>query len=168
MSSYSGSFESTFTITHAKKLAAKVATDLKRIQRYHGAPSDAKIRDFEEEAVQLLKAGYLEEVTYGFKRNGKWIKPTFVYKAVDLFGSDAADDTPGKVHPYADTSGSHFGSFLTYTSKWSGLTADEKAEFESTIPIKRTTSSKPLYDGYLRQDKTYSAGGKKIDRFTLD
>ena len=29
----------TFTLTHAKYMAAKVATDLKRMQRFYGAPN---------------------------------------------------------------------------------------------------------------------------------
>lgn len=166
MNSYS--YESSFTITHARKLAAKVATDLKRVQRYHGAPSDSDIRAYEEEAVQLLKAGYLKEVTYGFKRNGHWIKPTFVYKASDLYSSEAVDDNPGKVHANADVSNAHFSSFLCYSDKWSQLTISERAEFNKSLPVKRTTGSNPLYNGRLRQDRTYSAGGKKIDRYSLD
>lgn len=168
MSSYLESYESSFTITHAKKLASKVAADLKRIQRYHGSPTDSTIRDYEEEAVLLLKAGYLKEVTYGFKRDGKWIKPTLVYKAEDLFGSDAADENPGKVHPYADVFEAHFTSFLIYNEKWSKLNERERAEFKNTLPIQRTSGSNSLYNGNLQQDKTYSSGGKKIDRYSLD
>ena len=33
--SYNNTFNKTFTVTDAKKLAAKVATDLKRIQRFY-------------------------------------------------------------------------------------------------------------------------------------
>jgi len=33
----------TFSVTHARHMAAKVATDLKRMQRFYGAPSDAWI-----------------------------------------------------------------------------------------------------------------------------
>lgn len=45
--SYSYTESSTFTLTHAKHMAAKVATDLKRMQRFYGSPSDAKIAEFE-------------------------------------------------------------------------------------------------------------------------
>ena len=46
-SSYSGS--TTFTVTHAKELAVKVATDLKRMQRFYNEPSDNLIADYELE-----------------------------------------------------------------------------------------------------------------------
>lgn len=70
MSSYSYTESITFTVTHARHMAAKIATDLKRIQRLYGWPSDREITDYEEEAVAMMKAGYLGAVTYGFKRNG--------------------------------------------------------------------------------------------------
>ena len=40
--SFTISEATTFTITHARHMAAKVATDLKRIQRFYGKPSDTK------------------------------------------------------------------------------------------------------------------------------
>jgi len=59
----------TFTETHARHMAAKVAADLKRIQRlYEGKPSDLAIANYEQELILLLKAGYLDEITYGYPR----------------------------------------------------------------------------------------------------
>jgi hypothetical protein len=63
----------TFTLTHAKHMAAKVATDLKRLQRLYGSPSDTDIANYETEVIELLKAGYLGILTVGFRRNGLWI-----------------------------------------------------------------------------------------------
>ena len=54
------------------------------MQRFYGDPSDAKIANYEAEIIELLKAGYLGVVTYGFQRNGKWIPPTLRYTARDL------------------------------------------------------------------------------------
>src|SRR5262245_42971432 len=48
-----------FTVTHARHMAAKVATDLKRLQRFYGKPTDAQIAAYEIEVIELLKAGYL-------------------------------------------------------------------------------------------------------------
>ena len=73
MSSYTLTGSETFTITHAKHMAAKVAADLKRLQRFYGKPSNSDIEAYEKEVIQLLKFGYLKKVTYGFKRNGTWI-----------------------------------------------------------------------------------------------
>lgn len=71
----------TFTLTHARHLAAKVAADLKRLRRLYGNISDERITQFEGEATELLRQGYLGTVTYGFKRDGNWIEPTLRYAA---------------------------------------------------------------------------------------
>ena len=89
MSSYTISESITFTVTHARHMAAKIATDLKRIQRLYGWPSDREIAEYEGEAVAMMKAGYLAEVTYGFKRNGLWVEPTLKYAARDLAGGES-------------------------------------------------------------------------------
>jgi hypothetical protein len=95
--SYSFSDTATFTLTHAKHMAAKVATDLKRIQRLYGSLSDAAIVNYEAELIAVLKAGYLGVVTYGFWRNDDWIEPTLRYTAQELAGAAANDDDPGRV-----------------------------------------------------------------------
>jgi len=101
--SYSVTESATFTVTHARHMATKVATDLKRIQRlYNGIPTDQRIADFETELTEFLKAGYLNTVTYGFRRDGDWIEPTLRYTARDLAGGTANDDDPGKIRPAAD------------------------------------------------------------------
>ena len=94
----------TFTLTHARHLAAKVATDLKRLQRLYGELSDARIEQFEGEATELLRQGYLQSVTYGFQRNGNWIEPTLRYTAREL-ADGGIDDDPGRVRPGANVEG---------------------------------------------------------------
>ncbi|WP_454259044.1 HORMA-1 domain-containing protein [Pseudoxanthomonas mexicana] len=167
MSSYTVSTTNTFTITHARHMAAKVAADLKRMQRFYGAPSDADIADYETEVVELLKAGYLDTVTYGYKRSDKWIEPTLRYTAKDLAGSSGNDDDPGKVRPNADISGASFYNYLTYSSAWFALTPDQRESFKKGLPFQRTGAAEPGISGYLMPDRTYSAGGKALDRFSV-
>jgi len=157
----------TFTRTHAKHMAAKVATDLKRMQRLYGEPADSLIQDFETEAIELLKAGYLGEVTYGFRRNGYWIEPSLRYTARDLAGATANDDDPGRIRAGADVEDANFGSFLIFTPAWDRLSPYERDDFEGHLPFRRTVDSEPGIDGYLSQDLTYSAGGRALDRATL-
>lgn len=165
-SSYTVSASNSFTITHARHMAAKVAADLKRMQRHYGKPSDADIASYEEEAAQFLKAGYLGTVTYGYKRDGKWIEPTLRYTAKDLVGG-GSDDDPGKVKPWADISGASFYSYLTYSSAWDALTAQQKAAFKQTLPVTRSGADEPGINGYLEQDQTYSAGGRALGRASV-
>ena len=86
MSSYSITESTTFTVTHARHMAAKISADLKRMQRFYGYPSDSDIASYETEVTELLKAGYLGTLTTGFLRNGQWIEPTLRYTARDLAG----------------------------------------------------------------------------------
>ena len=71
--SFTATETKTFTLTHARHLAAKVAADLKRLQRLYGHITDERINEFEGEVTELLRQGYLGTVTYGFQRNDLWI-----------------------------------------------------------------------------------------------
>ena len=167
--SYSDTFTgtSTFTRTHAKRMAAKVATDLKRIQRFCGRPNNHHITQYETEVIEFLKEGYLDTVTYGFRRNGNWIEPTLRYTARDLAGASANDDDPGRIRPGADISGASFYSYLTYSVAWDNATEAEKEEFKGRLPFQRSGAPEPSIDGYLSKDLTYSSGGRALDRATV-
>ena len=158
---------STFTRTHAKHMAAKVATDLKRIQRFYGRPNDSSIADYETEVIEFLKEGYLGTVIYGFRRNGNWIEPTLYYTERDLAGASANDDDPGRIRPGVDISGASFYSYLTYSLAWDNATEAEKEEFRGRLPFRRSVAPEPGIDGYLSEDLTYSSGGRALDRATV-
>jgi hypothetical protein len=156
-----------FTATHARHMAAKVATDLKRMQRFYNVPSDQEITDYETEAIELLKNGYLGTITYGFQRDGKWIEPTLKYTAKDLAGFSANDDDPGRIHPNANVEGARFHNFLTYSSEWDKLSYDEKSKFKSGLPFQRTSGEEPGIEGFFYDDKIYSSGGRALNRSTV-
>jgi hypothetical protein len=164
--SYTITQTTTFTITHAKHMAAKVATDLKRMQRLYGKPSDIDIASYESEVVELLREGYLETITYGFRRNGNWIEP-LRYTARDLAGSSTNDDDPGRIRPGANTDSAYFHSFLTYNTTWHSLSELERAKFRNRLLFQRTEASEPGINGYLSPDRTYSSGGRALDRATV-
>lgn len=166
-SSYSLTEVLTFTTTNARHMASKVSADLKRMQRFYGSPNDNKIAEFESELTAFIKAGYLGTVTYGFKRDGKWIEPTVKYEAHDLYGSSGSDDDPGKVRPGLDISGASFSSYLTYSSSWNQLTYDEQLEFERDLPFKRQGAPEPQINGTISRDLTYSSGGRALNRSSV-
>lgn len=165
--SYSYTESATFTVTHARHMAAKVATDLKRMQRFYGSPSDTKIAEFEIEATELLKAGYLGTATYGFKKGDNWIEPTLRYTARDLAGGSGNDDDPGRIRPSANISGAKFYSYMTYSAAWDELSQAERAAFKSALPFFRGSAEEPGIYGYLASDRTYSSGGRALDRATV-
>ena len=148
-------------------MAAKVATDLKRLQRLYGEPSDRAIEDYEKEVIAFLKGGYLGTVSYGFQRNGNWIQPTLRYTARDLTNGTGNDDDPGRIRPGNDINGASFYSYLTYSSAWDRLSEAEKAMFKSGLPFQRTGAPEPSQSGYFDDDRTYSAGGRALYRASL-
>lgn len=157
----------TFTLTHARHLAAKVAADLKRMQRFYHAPDDAHIERLEGEITELLRQGYLGTVTYGFKRNGNWIEPTLRYTARELAG-DSMDDDPGRVRPAANVTGASFYSYLTYSSAWYALPSAQREAIEQQLPVQRTGAPEPsVSGGYFADDKTYSSGGRALGRASV-
>jgi len=155
----------TFTATHAKYIAAKVAADLKRMQRFYDYPLDDRISGFEAEITSLLKHGYLKKVWYGFQRNDEWIEPTLIYEASDL--CLPANDDPGRVKAGKDVTGASFCSFLEYSQKWYELTESKKDSFRQGLPFQRTTGDIPGISGYLDSDLTYSSGGRSLSRSSV-
>jgi hypothetical protein len=167
MSSFTITESMTFTVTHARHMAAKVSADLKRMQRFYGYPSDANIASYETEMIELLKAQYLDSLTVGFLRNDQWIQPTLRYTARDLAGMAANDDDPGRVTPGCDVSGARFHNQLAYSSAWSALSESEQEAFEQRMPFRRRTMAQPSVNGYMVNDKTYSAGGRALGRASV-
>jgi hypothetical protein len=156
----------TFTITNARYLASKVRTDLKRIQQFYGSPSDSLIDFFESEMAALLNAGYLEKVSYGFKKNGMFIEPTVQYTAAQL-AAQLTNDRPGGIPAYANITGSTFHSFLEYSRAWSHLTRQDRDAFEGQLSYQRTDGVAPSTSGYFDSDRSYTSGGTTLARQSL-
>ena len=167
MSSYTITESTSFTVTHARHMASKVSADLKRMQRFYGHPSDTDITNYENEVIELLKAGYFGTLTVGFLRGGQWIEPTLRYTARDLAGMAANDDDPGRVLPGRDISGATFHNYMTYSAAWDALLESEKDAFKRRMPFYRTGMAQPTVNGYMVDDKTYSAGGRALSRASV-
>lgn len=161
-SSYTTTSTGTFTLTHAKHIAAKVSTDLMRFTRYYRNPSVDEINKYEAELIAYLNAGYLDNVTYGYKRDGKWVE-ALKYHVID--GQLVGDDDPGKIRPGTDVPGESFTSFLVQNDKWFSLTSEARAAFKAGLPIQRTHGTEPpLAHGVWSHDLNYSAGGRGLGR----
>ena len=110
---YTTTHSETFTVTHAIYIAVKIGTDLKRMQRFYGKPSDTQIEDYEKEIIALLKGNYLDKIEYGYKTdNGAWgiaLKYEARYGGVLI-----ADDDPGRIRPNVDITRCHFHSFFIH------------------------------------------------------
>ncbi len=155
----------TFTVVHARHIAAKIATDLLRLQRLHGLPHSDSIDKYEAEAIELLKGDYVERVTYGFCRNGLWVLG-LSYKAVG--GVLSRDDDPGRVGAEVDLSGTSFYSYLVYSATWFRLSEADRKRIQATLPFARTSASeRGVENGYWQEDLSYAAGGRGLTRSTI-
>src|SRR6266705_2713455 len=107
--SYSITESESYTITHARYVASKVKTDLLRLQRFYGGPSNTRIDNYEAELIAMLKGDYLDTVIYGFKRTGNWI---VALKYTSTSGGVlVSDQDPGAIKPGEDIAGASFGSY---------------------------------------------------------
>ena len=165
-SSYTETESTTFTVTHARHIAVKVATDLKRFQRYYdGRPSEAHIDQLEQELIYLLKHDVVSTVTYGFRRNGKWVE-AIMFRALPG-GTVVNDDDPGRLRP-TDVSGTDFYSFLEYNSKWLSIDVARRVEIQKNSPVQRSNGEQPALEvGRWKDDLNYYSGGRGLGRSTI-
>jgi hypothetical protein len=160
--SYSITESATFTISHARYIASKVATDLKRFQRFYGSPGDEWIDKYETELTLFLKADAVQDVVYGFKREGKWTEACVRYSALPG-GNLSTDDDPGKIRPGLDVAGASFTSFLNYNA--AKLEPGELESIERECGFQRSTYSAPMLEGgRWVDDLNYVAGGRGLGR----
>jgi hypothetical protein len=164
--SYTYNATETFNVTHAKHIAAKVAADLMRFNRFYNNPTIEHVNQYEAELTAHLKAGVLDNVTYGFMRDGKWVEALRYHALSD--GTLVQDDDPGKIRPGIDVSNATFWSFLVKNSRWNSLTPAERSEFNAASPIARVDANEPtIQNGYWSHGQNYSAGGRGIGRSTI-
>ncbi|MEM9399993.1 MAG: hypothetical protein AAF984_07265 [Verrucomicrobiota bacterium] len=155
-----------FTLTHAKYLASKIATDMHRCYQNYGDPQ--KIEDYQKELTQLLNNGYVSEYEFGYKKDGyRFLSWHYV---IDENGIVDTDDRPGKIVSNVKLDGAAYFNFLWPSSKWHDLSQYDKSSFYDDLSIDRTPGSAPQ-DGnngcWTSSDKNYFSGGTGIGRKTF-
>lgn len=153
----------TFTLTHARYIASKVAADLRRFCAYYGQPSDATIDIYVDELTELLVGNYVESIEYGFKKDGQRVV-SLKYKARPLGG--LSDSGSGSVYARANTVGATWFSSLSYTVAWHSLSEGERAKYISS-KFRVTMAAPRDGAGYWQTDRSYSAGGVSAARSTF-
>jgi hypothetical protein len=165
--SYAVTDTETFTLTHAKRIASKVATDLLRFQSLYGSPSDQWINNYEAELIQMLQHDAIRYVEYGFRRDGKWTEAAVRYNALPG-GTLVADDDPGKIRPRLDVANASFTSFMSYSDKWWAKTQTERDAIKQACPFQRSAGEAPALEaGSWSSDLNYVAGGRGLGRSTV-
>jgi hypothetical protein len=153
----------TFTITNAKYLGSKIAADLYQMQQFYGKPSIVDINNYVDEAVTLMKDGYLQSVDYGFKKNGIWIFAL----SYEISSSGSVDNNPGRVSLGANITGATWGSYLRTSTKFNNLSASEQQKIKDSITVKRSGAADPQSGTSSSFDRSYSSGNVDLNRKTI-
>ena len=153
-----------FTRTHARYLASKVAADLRQMQCFHGRPSDTEIEEYIAELTELIVGGYLASVEYGFQKDNGWVVALRYVVLSD--GTLSQDERAGRVSPFTDVSGARWYSYLRHSDKWLSLSSSERQQVEKAIPVKRAGAPEPnTGTGYWVPQKVYSTNGVGLTRY---
>jgi hypothetical protein len=162
--SYSYTIAETFTLTDARRLAAKVAADMRQCQRFYDKkPTDAKIEDYQQELTVLLHGGYVESYEFGFKTSNDRRVVSWSYKVGS--SGDLEGGRSGGLFPSADISDAVMFNFLSYNSKWSALSSTERDKIKASYAVQRTDGSPPKDgNGYWDSSRQYASGGVAVTR----
>jgi hypothetical protein len=152
-----------FTLVHARKLAAKVSADMDQCRRLYASPSEADIARYQEELTVLLHGGYVAEYEFGFKTSNDRRVISWRYKVTA--NGDLQGGRSGGLYTQANISNANMFNFLTTNGDWALLTAAQKAAENAKHSISRVDAEPPSDgNGTWVRDKTYSAGGVAIER----
>ena len=153
----------TFSITHARRLAAKVAADMHQCQQFYGYPTDAKIKKFEQELVVLLHGGYVESYEFGFQTKDERRVVSWHYTVGP--SGDLEGGRSGGLYPSADIADAVTFNFLAYSSGWFALSQAEKDKVKAQYSVRRTDGSPPRDGrGYWDSSRHYASGGVAVTR----
>jgi hypothetical protein len=161
--SYSYTTTESFTRTHARKLAAKVAADMHQCLRFYGHPTETQIENYQQELVVLLHGGYIKSYEFGYKTKDERRVVSWHYTVSP--SGDLEGGRSGGLYPSADISDAVSFNFLTYSSEWFALSQAEKDKVKAQYLVRRTDGSPPRDgNGYWDSSRHYASGGVAVIR----
>ena len=153
-----------FTLTEARYVGAKVGADLRMLHNLYGKPALADIGNYVEEIALLLRDGYLGTVDFGFRQNsGNAWKLRLRYTATT--GGYLMDNRPGSFPTSAAVAGLPFYSYLTYSQKFLNLTSGQREKVKEKLPVQRAGADEPTANaGSSTSGHGYSRNGTGVSR----
>ena len=148
----------------ARHVAAKMATDMKRMQRIMGigVPSDAVIDQTQRALVYLLDKRYFSQYICGFKRDGKWVFALKYEEPAVLLQREKGAD-PGGIMFSPD----ELGDKLYYSVSFTPSNAYYLAKASTHLP-QATDSDNELEKGGWVNDRIYRAGDIAVRRALIE
>ena len=153
----------TFSLSHARRLAAKVAADMYQCQRFYGYPTDTQIENYQQELTVLLHGGYVKSYEFGFKTKNERRVVSWHYTVGP--SGDLEGGRSGGLYPSADITNALTFNFLTYSSEWFALSQAERDKVKASYAVRRTDGSPPRDgSGYWDSSRHYASGGVAVTR----
>lgn len=161
--SYSYTTTKSFTLTHARLLAAKVAADMHQCQRFYGQPTEKQIENYQQELVVLLHGGYVKSYEFGFKTTDERRVVSWLYTVGP--SGDLEGGRSGGLFPSADITNAITFNFLTTSAAWSNLSTVERDKVKASYSVRRIDGSAPQDgNGYWDSSRHYASGGIAVTR----
>jgi HORMA domain-containing protein len=151
------------TITDARRVGAKIGTDLRLLHNIYGRPALNQIENYAEEVALLLNDGFLKTVDYGFRDNENVWKLRLRYTATA--SGQLLDSRPGDLPTTAAVAGLAFYSYLIYSPQFHGLSDLRRANVIAALPIQRPGADEPTVGaGYFTSGHSYGRNGVGVTR----
>lgn len=166
--SYTQSQTKSYTYANVRHVNDKILGDLTYLlTRFPEIFTEDRMNGWKNDFYHWMNDGYARSIAIQFMRNDE----CFCEIKYDLKddGSISTDDNVGRIRG-VDLSGAYTSVVVTYTSKWSGLTAEEQQKFkEEKLELNWGTAGKTNYAYGLTQkyDKQYSSGSLGVQRSVL-
>jgi hypothetical protein len=152
-----------FTVTHARKLAAKVTADMYNCYQHYGSPPPGDIDRFNQELVVMLSNKYVSVYEFGFQTAEE--KRVVSWRYTVTVTGDLEGGKSGGLLATADISNAAWFNQRTCNSNWTALTPAEQETINALHEISRVTKSGPTDgNGHWTITRTYGAGGVSIVR----
>lgn len=160
--SYSYTTTESFTITNARKLAAKVIADMHQCRRFYGEPTESWIERYNAELVVMLAGEYVSSYEFGYQKGDHRVVSWYyqVTPAGDLQGGRS-----GGLYAQADVTGATSFNFMTTNRSWAVLTEAGRDTVRAKHSITRVAGDPPTDgSGHWVSDHTYVSGGVAVVR----
>lgn len=153
----------TFTLTNAKKLAAKVTADMHQCRRLYSKPSESDVLEFQQELIVILAGKYVSKYEFGFKTSDDKRIVSWLYEVTSA--GDLAGGLSGGLHANADISKGKWFNFLSRSGDWSKLSDKQQEAVNAQHRINRVVGEPPSDgSGQWVSDRAYVSGGVAIVR----
>jgi hypothetical protein len=161
--SYSYTNTDSFTLTNAKKLAAKVSADMDQCRLLYGKPLEEAIVRYRDELAVMLAERCVSEYEFGYKTSDE--KRIVSWRYVINAAGDLEGGRSGGLFAAADVSKGTMFNFLWTNTTWANLSNSKKEEIRSQHAIRRGDGEPPADgSGIWVRDRTYGSGGVALER----